>query len=559
MAEQKIFDISGIDFGAEGTISSESVPLSGNYRIVTRGAKGNTGNYWRTFKSQGGFGVEVSGIVKLNQYDTLVYIHPKMGELSDSDNMISDGASGGGGGGAIIALITPDGDHVMADGKRIKILMIGAGGQGGHDAVKLNIAEDTNDGKDASTANIGLDKSMIDRLILGANKGAGNKFTKGGQTSWGGFGGGLADDDIGGLGGGANKDENNVSYCYWDESVTQIEANVTGYSSGRVACYYQIPVLNIAVSRTDKSPVPENDDFTFDFSITSTTSDRYYINHRVLIDGDSLYDLDTDITPLYKDRVRISSGRMKGGTNIVRIETKTVVDTEFTFTEFSFTKDKSVNVTIQDLRLEGSYIRAKLVDPQETNVDYQIHFNDRKIFPHAEWWSTGQGETDIEFSLPRTLIKPMTQNKVKILAKNKEGTEMRREISVDVTYVGMLFSDKEGKYYSTNLGEILQYLDFGRLMVGDQSEVQEVTLTNNTGIPMHRTKLWVDQKDLDPMDEKVSLSRTDSPFNPKDTIDFGATHVMEHNESIPFYVRLKTTEDAENGGKFDIWVSSDPN
>ena len=125
--------------------------------------------------------------------------------------------------------------------------------------------------------------------------------------------------------------------------------------------------------------------------------------------------------------------------------------------------------------------------------------------------------------------------------------------SIDQKYFGIMFLDKTGNYYSNNLGELIQYLDFGYLIAGQTSEEVEIILKNSTNYNVENIKINVDEN-LN--DINMEFSKTINPFIAESSLNFNK--VLNAGEQLSFYVRLTSNKYAENGGVIQINVLADP-
>lgn len=107
-----------------------------------------------------------------------------------------------------------------------------------------------------------------------------------------------------------------------------------------------------------------------------------------------------------------------------------------------------------------------------------------------------------------------------------------------------MFISEDGQYYSTNIGEVLKYLEVGTIVAGNLSGMFKVTLKNTIGYEVKNIILTTAQKDLNPTEEVVELSLTDKPFTATNRIEVDS---LAHAESVPFYVRINASPKAIGG------------
>ncbi|MFF2090194.1 hypothetical protein [Paenibacillus sp. NPDC058174] len=124
---------------------------------------------------------------------------------------------------------------------------------------------------------------------------------------------------------------------------------------------------------------------------------------------------------------------------------------------------------------------------------------------------------------------------------------------LDEKYSGLMFMDTSQQYYSTSIGEILKYLDFGTLIAGQASLDLKVILTNTYPFDVKNIKLLVDNNISD---VNVEISKSNNPFIAKQSLTYDQPLVFD--DKLEFYVRLNVKETAVGDGTFDIKVEADP-
>ncbi|MBM7111407.1 Glycine rich protein [Brevibacillus laterosporus] len=550
--------------GITGNLQKFIVPRGGIYKISASGARGgNVGG------NLGGNGAFVSGEFNLDEGDI---IHLLVGHMG-LDKPFSD--YGGGGGGGSFAVKQDNDSSYMFKPLNISVTPLviaggggGAGDDGGNFSGGAGNGETTGNGE-GGTGLQGTNNSGGSGFIGDAkpsNAQSPLSFLNGGTggtrgSYWGGFGGGGLPYDAGGGGGGytgGNGGEGvrggfgGSSYNSGHNQVRQSGVN-NGHGKIEITFIKPSPKITAGIEPTIVHAENVKLDFTLD------DPEDLLMNYQVLIN-----DIQKEPSSGSSELVRspfhgsymISNLDLIIGKNIitlVAINTAGVKSTK----KIEIVKQNS-NPLITEEVIEGSYLRAKITDEDNDKVRYKIVFNGKQLFPYREFTKLIDTPVSIEYSIPKTLIKIGQPNTVLIEAMDSVGTLSTKEFTATMSYVGMMFTTKEGEFYSTDLGEVLKYLDMGRVLAGSEPVIYEVFLKNTTGIPMKRPTLWIDQRDLNPASEKIELSKTKEPFELSEKIIFGEDYVMAHNQSIPFYVRVKTTEDAVGGGKFDIWVSADP-
>ena len=109
-----------------------------------------------------------------------------------------------------------------------------------------------------------------------------------------------------------------------------------------------------------------------------------------------------------------------------------------------------------------------------------------------------------------------------------------------------------GDYYSDNKGNTLLLIDFGTIIAGQTTQTKKVLLENAYDFDVTNIQLSV----INPSQEfKVELSKTDQPFIPQSNLQFQDR--LSNKDSIPFYVRITSTEQSQGGGMFELLLKCD--
>lgn len=107
-------------------------------------------------------------------------------------------------------------------------------------------------------------------------------------------------------------------------------------------------------------------------------------------------------------------------------------------------------------------------------------------------------------------------------------------------------------YYSDNKGNTLMLIDFGTIVAGQTTSPKKILLENCYDYAVNNIQLSLSN----PSQEfRVELSETDLPFIPQQTLSFNQT--LNTRESIPFYIRVTTTDQSQSGGMFEVLAKCD--
>ncbi len=119
-----------------------------------------------------------------------------------------------------------------------------------------------------------------------------------------------------------------------------------------------------------------------------------------------------------------------------------------------------------------------------------------------------------------------------------------------------MFKNENGEYFVDDKGEILMDLLFGKTLIGGQtSETKKVILENRHEFPITNVQITPENPNFT-KGAVVEISETEMPFIPKDIIK--VLEVMPSLGKKDFYVRVKTTREAHQGGYFYIKSTATP-
>lgn len=209
----------------------------------------------------------------------------------------------------------------------------------------------------------------------------------------------------------------------------------------------------------------------------------------------------------------------------------------------------TINVTFA-----GNTLRGSLDDEDTGKVQYRVLLNGSPYYPNDGSYTPLQtAPVDIAVSINNKDLLIDQSNTIRIEFQDYWGSSDFWQTSFIGTYNGLLFIDPSGEYYSTHIGEILKYLDFGRLIAGQTSVEQKITLRNTYGYPLENVIVEANQTEF-PLGMKAEFGTSEINFEGLDNLAFSG-QLLDGEEKV-FYIRLKTklgvTPNAN--GKFDIQV-----
>lgn len=210
-----------------------------------------------------------------------------------------------------------------------------------------------------------------------------------------------------------------------------------------------------------------------------------------------------------------------------------------------------------DISFNGNVLKGILSDNDLTRVQYRVLVNGGYFYPSdGSFTKLGESPQNIEVVIGSKDIKIDDWNTLKVEFRDFFGTTDYWSKQFIGTYSGLMFKDVYGQYYSSEIGEILQYLDFGIVIAGQTTIEHEVILKNQYGYDVKNIHLSANTSNF-PTGMAIEFSESLAPFIPYPELKLNRT--LQNNEEMSFFVRLKTelgaTPDAN--GSFDIIVRAD--
>lgn len=210
-----------------------------------------------------------------------------------------------------------------------------------------------------------------------------------------------------------------------------------------------------------------------------------------------------------------------------------------------------------DIELNGNTLKGILSDADLTRVQYRVLLNNKHYFPtDGSFTKLGESPQTIELAISSKDIHIDDWNTIKVEFQDFFGTTDYWSTQFIGTYSGLMFKDVYGQYYSSEIGEVLQYLDFGVIIAGQTTIEHEVILKNQYGYDVKDVHLYANTANF-PTGMTCEFSTSLSPFTPHPELRLNK--VLKNNEEFSFFVRLKSelgaTPDAN--GSFDIIVRAE--
>lgn len=198
-------------------------------------------------------------------------------------------------------------------------------------------------------------------------------------------------------------------------------------------------------------------------------------------------------------------------------------------------------------------MRATIGDDDNDMVAYRIAINGELVFDYTDFVPS---KTLVNYVFDTSKMKFGEENIITIEVKDTHGGYAKQEFAVIGSYRGLMFKNENGEYFVDDKGEILMDLLFGKTLIGGQtSETKKVILENRHEFPITNVQITPENPNFT-KGAVLEISETEMPFTPKDIIK--VLEVMPSLGEKDFYVRVKTTREAHQGGYFYIKSTATP-
>lgn len=194
--------------------------------------------------------------------------------------------------------------------------------------------------------------------------------------------------------------------------------------------------------------------------------------------------------------------------------------------------------------LEGYKLEVDIVDADGDPMFYEILLNGVDLVPKGN----AEGSVRQNIYLNSNEIKIGQQNEIYISVEDYYGEKEEYTLPFEGKYYGLMFADQQGRYYSTDVWEILRRLVMDSVYAGETSKSYEISLINTYPFPIKDLELSLDfYEPIEKTSLRLGASETDIS---KQVLSLGG--VLGINQKRSFYVQLKSLQDAIGKGKFRI-------
>ena len=207
--------------------------------------------------------------------------------------------------------------------------------------------------------------------------------------------------------------------------------------------------------------------------------------------------------------------------------------------------------------VENNTLFIQIGDEDNDLVRYNVYMNGKKIYPEDVDFTGFEPPSSNTIKLKSTDIKINELNKIIINAEDKWGETNNFTYEFTGEYVGLLFTDEKGEYYSTDIGDILKRLNFGQLFAGSMSDIKKVTILNNIGVDIQNLEIII-SPELKP--NKLTVFYGFNIYSLiEDTQQLVKKEIIKNKETVDLYLRIYPDIEFEyRNAKFEIKAQAQP-
>lgn len=207
--------------------------------------------------------------------------------------------------------------------------------------------------------------------------------------------------------------------------------------------------------------------------------------------------------------------------------------------------------------VENNTLFIQIGDEDNDLVRYNVYMNGKKIYPEDVDFTGFEPPSSNTIKLKSTDIKINELNKIVVNAEDKWGETNNFTYEFTGEYIGLLFTDEKGEYYSTDIGDILKRLNFGQLFAGSMSDIKKVTILNNIGVDIQNLEIII-SPELKP--NKLTVFYGFNIYSLiEDTQQLVKKEIIKNKETVDLYLRIYPDIEFEyRDAKFEIKAQAQP-
>jgi hypothetical protein len=195
-------------------------------------------------------------------------------------------------------------------------------------------------------------------------------------------------------------------------------------------------------------------------------------------------------------------------------------------------------------------VNSTITDDEMDFVKYRVLLNGVKIHPtETDFTSFMQSPVNYTENISSSNVEMENDNLLTIDVYDTFNNNVVNNLSFFAGYRGLLFSNSEGIYYTTDIGQLLNYFDFGYINYGEYSK-KSFFLKNTLGITKNNVTL-ITNNTLDPL-VTVEFSLDDISYSSQ--LNVGS---LNNLQEVEVFVRIRPNSKDINDREFEIIVGSD--
>lgn len=190
----------------------------------------------------------------------------------------------------------------------------------------------------------------------------------------------------------------------------------------------------------------------------------------------------------------------------------------------------TINIDFAGLTLIG-----QVDDADMTRVQYRVKLNGKPYLPsNGDFTPLSSPPLNIDLTLRSEDIIIGDWNTIEVEFQDYFGYTDSWSAQFIGKYAGLMFMDTEGKYYSTDIGQVLQYLDFGTILTGQITPSYEVKVRNEYGFDVKNAKLTVNTTNF-AQGHRIQLANVSQEFANTKELVLGD---LADGEETTFFIRM---------------------
>jgi hypothetical protein len=323
------------------------------------------------------------------------------------------------------------------------------------------------------------------------------------------------------------------------------EINKTNIQDYYVTLYNNMPNGVLSLSNT----TTHADNIELTGNISDVDLDK--ISYRILINDIEMLPWSGFINDPYIDYTILNKD-LNIGDNIIKVEYKDNYKS-IGLGNWMNSITKTNNTSIINCRYINGSIIGTITDPDSDLTQYRILINNKQVYPLNNYTEFEQ-VNNIDYQINRNDILIGKDNIATIVAQDNFGGYITQDIAFIGDYIGLMFMDQDQQFYTTDIGELLKYLDFGTITLGQITEPVKILVQNKYGFKIKDINLYITNT---MPNVSIELSKEENPFIATDNLTLEDTY--NPNEIDYFYVRLNSSISSNSvSGEFKIYAKATP-